>query len=117
MPIHRHCPVLRPMRVSFFNAALISAALLAPCGLAAQTLEEALVLAYQSNPTLLAERAKLRQSDEQVARALSGWRPTVTFSGDIGKATDVASAGVRDAKGNAVETSNNRDPRGFSVTA
>jgi len=105
------------MRSSFFSAALLSAALLAPATLAAQTLDEALALAYQSNPTLLAERARLRQSDEQVARALSGWRPTVTFNGDVGKATDTGSAGIRDQRGNTVETSNNRDPRGFSVVA
>jgi outer membrane protein len=105
------------MRSSFFSAALLSAALIVPATLAAQTLDEALALAYQSNPTLLAERARLRQSDEQVARALSGWRPTVTFNGDVGKATDTGSAGIRDAAGNTLETSNNRDPRGFSVVA
>ena len=105
------------MRNSFFSAALLSAALLAPASLAAQTLDEALALAYQSNPTLLAERARLRQSDEQVARALSGWRPTVTFNGDIGKATDTGSAGIRDAAGNTTEISNNREPRGFTVSA
>ena len=106
------------MRNSFFSAALLSAALLAPGSLAAQTLEEALALAYQSNPTLLAERARLRQSDEQVSRALSGWRPTITFNGDVGKATDTGSGGVVvNDRGNTVESSNNRDPRGFSVVA
>ena len=47
-----------------------------------QTLEEALVAAFNNNPTLLAERAKLRAIDEEVAQALSNWRPTVEMVGD-----------------------------------
>ena len=53
-------------------------------GAAAQTLEEALVLAYQNNPTLQAERARLRAVDEEVPEALAGWRPTVEIAGDLG---------------------------------
>ncbi len=51
---------------------------------AAETLEEALVATYAGNPQILAERANLRATDEGVPQALSGWRPTVTFSGAIG---------------------------------
>lgn len=50
----------------------------------AQTLEDALVKAYQGNPTLKSERARLRASDEGVPQALSGWRPTVSVSGSYG---------------------------------
>jgi outer membrane protein len=50
----------------------------------AESLIEALVDAYNSNPQILAERANLRATDEAVPQALSGWRPTVTFSGSIG---------------------------------
>ena len=50
----------------------------------AQTLAEALAAAYANNPTLLAQRAKLRATDEQVAQALSNWRPTVEMAGDAG---------------------------------
>ncbi|MBM3486259.1 MAG: TolC family outer membrane protein [Alphaproteobacteria bacterium] len=50
----------------------------------AQSLTDALVKAYQSNPNLMAERARLRQSDEQVAQALSNWRPTVIVNADAG---------------------------------
>lgn len=50
----------------------------------AQTLEDALVKAYQGNPTLKAERARLRATDEGVPQALSGWRPTVSVSGSYG---------------------------------
>lgn len=50
----------------------------------AETLEEALIAAYLNNPTLLARRAELRATDERVAQALSGWRPTVQIEGDAG---------------------------------
>jgi outer membrane protein len=52
----------------------------------AETLEEALALAYQNNPGLQAERAKLRATDEQVSQALSGWRPDVSATAEAGKA-------------------------------
>ena len=51
---------------------------------AAETLEEALVAAYNNNPTLLAQRAALRATDEGVPQALSGWRPTVSVDADVG---------------------------------
>jgi outer membrane protein len=47
----------------------------------AETLSEALAAAYSGNPTLRAERARQRGTDEQVPQALSGWRPTVTAQG------------------------------------
>jgi outer membrane protein len=47
------------------------------------TLEWALVLAYQNNPSLNAQRGALRAIDENVPQALSGYRPklSVTASG------------------------------------
>jgi outer membrane protein len=45
--------------------------------LAAQTLEDALVAAYLTNPNLEAQRAALRATDELVPQALDGWRPTL----------------------------------------
>jgi TolC family type I secretion outer membrane protein len=49
----------------------------------AETLVEAMVSAYSSNPTLQAERARQRGTDELVPQALSGWRPTVNTEGSI----------------------------------
>jgi TolC family type I secretion outer membrane protein len=43
----------------------------------ATSLDDALALAYGTNPTLDAERAQVRVTDENVPQALSGWRPTV----------------------------------------
>ena len=64
-----------------FAAALIST--LALSDARAQTLEEALTAAYLSNPTLQAQRAAVRATDELVPQALGGWRPTVTLQSSI----------------------------------
>ncbi len=47
----------------------------------AESLADALATAYQNNPTLLAQRATLRATDEGVAQAISGWRPTIQVTG------------------------------------
>lgn len=54
----------------------------------AQTLTDALAEAYNTNPQLLAQRALLRATDEQVPQALSFWRPTVAFTGQVGIAAN-----------------------------
>jgi TolC family type I secretion outer membrane protein len=64
--------------------AAVAACALIPASAGAMTLSEALSAAYNNNPTLLAERAQLRATDEQVPQALSGWRPTVQATGSIG---------------------------------
>ncbi|MDO8351954.1 MAG: TolC family outer membrane protein, partial [Aestuariivirga sp.] len=63
---------------------LASAALAVGAGqVSAETLVQAMVSAYSGNPTLQAERARQRGTDEQVPQALSGWRPTVNTEGRI----------------------------------
>lgn len=44
---------------------------------AAETLADAIALAYQNNPTLQAQRATQRAVDENYVQARSGWRPTL----------------------------------------
>jgi TolC family type I secretion outer membrane protein len=44
----------------------------------AESIHDALANAYSGNPTLNAERARQRATDEQVPQALSGWRPTIS---------------------------------------
>lgn len=51
----------------------------------AETLEEALAAAYANNPALEAAQAGLRATDENVAQAKGGWRPTIEASGSIGR--------------------------------
>lgn len=76
----------------------------------ARTFEEALALAYQNNPGLKAEQAKLRAIDEQVSQALSGWRPSVDAVGESGKTYQKNS----DSVGNPAST--NLSPRDVSIT-
>jgi outer membrane protein len=59
----------------------------ASASLQAQTLTQALVETYNTNPQLLAQRALLRATDEQVPQALANWRPTVNFTGNVGMTT------------------------------
>ncbi|MGB1007886.1 MAG: TolC family protein, partial [Thalassobaculaceae bacterium] len=70
---------------AFLNLTLAGGVLLAASGMAAaQSLEEALAITYQSNPTIAAARANLRGVDEGVPQAKVGWRPRVTLSGSAG---------------------------------
>ena len=71
-------------RLWFGIAALLMAVSIR--GAAGETLAEAMAVAYLDNPTLASARAALRATDEQVPEALSGWRPTVTVTGELGKA-------------------------------
>ena len=65
---------------------LASAAFAVGAGQAsAETLVQAMVSAYSGNPTLQAERARQRGTDELVPQALSGWRPTVNTEGSIAR--------------------------------
>ncbi len=50
-----------------------------------ETLDSALVQAYQSNPSLNSQRAATRATDEGVPQALSGYRPKVTVTGTGGE--------------------------------
>jgi TolC family type I secretion outer membrane protein len=70
----------------FVRGFAVAAALVALSGAAdaAESIASALASAYVGNPTLNAERARQRATDEQVPQALSGWRPTVTANGDAG---------------------------------
>jgi len=67
------------------SASIILALLaLLPEAAGAQTLQDALSSAYNTNPQLQAERATLRATDENVPQALANWRPTVSISGSQG---------------------------------
>jgi outer membrane protein len=52
-----------------------------------ETLESALMAAYQKNPTLNSQRAATRAIDEGVPQALSGYRPRVSITGTGGEQT------------------------------
>jgi outer membrane protein len=50
----------------------------------ADTMEAALMRAYQTNPQLNAQRASVRATDENVPQALSGYRPKVAVTASAG---------------------------------
>src|SRR3954462_12196800 len=50
----------------------------------ADTIDAALVRAYQNNPQLNAQRAQVRFTDENVPQALSGYRPRVALTASAG---------------------------------
>ncbi len=71
--------------VKLFTGAAVSVLLLAlagPTPALADTIEAALVRAYQNNPQLNAQRAQVRSTDENVPQALSGYRPRVSLTGE-----------------------------------
>jgi outer membrane protein len=66
------------------GAAAFVAVLAIPRPASAETLESALAQAYRNNPTLNAQRAALRATDESVPQALANYRPRVNWSFDAG---------------------------------
>ena len=62
----------------------LSAALLMPSAAAAETFQEALISVYNSNPRLQAERARLREVDENYIQARAQGRLTANVSGTYG---------------------------------
>ncbi|MBC7579233.1 MAG: TolC family outer membrane protein [Tardiphaga sp.] len=56
---------------------IIGCSAFAVVGARAESVPEALVKAYQSNPQLNAERARQRATDENVPQAMAGYRPQV----------------------------------------
>jgi outer membrane protein len=70
-------PVL-PVLVTLFVVLIMTKA-----GMA-ETLPGALARAYADNPTLNAERAGVRANDENVPRALSGYRPSIAATASAG---------------------------------
>src|SRR6202048_4411589 len=78
-------PGMRGVKV--VTGAAAAALLLAYLGLTpalADTIEAALVRAYQNNPQLNAQRAQVRSIDENVPQALSGYRPRVALTASAG---------------------------------
>ena len=70
----------RPAPIAVADAALASVPP-APPEKPSITLAEALAIAYETNPQLAAQQASLRATDENVAIANGGWRPTISAGG------------------------------------
>jgi len=68
------------------RASLLLSVLTIPSA-SADSLTDAFVKAYQTNPQLMSERANLRATDEEVAQAIAQWRPTISVSSDFSRDT------------------------------
>jgi outer membrane protein len=69
----------------FYASAAVTALLWAlPASADTFTLNDALGLAYETNPQLESARAAVRASDEGVAQANANWRPTINAGGTYG---------------------------------
>jgi outer membrane protein len=91
------------------SAVVLLMAYAGPAPALADTIEAALVRAYQSNPQLNAQRAQVRATDENVPQALSGYRPKVALT---------ASGGVQytDLKQGGVKLTGTQEPRSAGLT-
>lgn len=92
-----------------FAAGLMIVSGLQVTGASAQSLEDALASAYSNNPSLAAQRASLRATDEQVPQAISGWRPTVSMS------TSYGSQAVHNNTSSGTARGQHRDPASVSL--
>jgi outer membrane protein len=71
-------------------AAIAGVGLFCPGASHADTLDWALIQAYQNNPQLNSQRAIVRSTDEGVPQALSGYRPRVSVTANAGVSNQVA---------------------------
>jgi len=67
------------MRRAMFGVGLLT--LCVPCVGAAESLYDAILLAYQTNPALRAQRAQLQATDEDLVQARAGYGPQVSVTG------------------------------------
>jgi outer membrane protein len=75
-----------PSAATLFTLTLVAATVLRLASpAAAETIEQALARAYANNPQLNAQRAIVRQADEGVPQALSGYRPNVSANASVGR--------------------------------
>jgi len=72
-------------RVLVAVVGLLPCVAIVPSVASADTLEWALVQAYQNNPQINSQRAAVRATDESVPQALSGYRPRISLSGSGGE--------------------------------
>jgi outer membrane protein len=107
-----------PKRRGPLSALAVAFAAVACTGASADTLETALVQAYQNNPQINAQRALVRATDENVPQALSGYRPRVTITATQGEQySDTTTKSVANNTATYTTTTGNTAPRSFNATA
>src|SRR6185437_16471385 len=83
----------------------------------ADSLEGALVQAYQNNPSLNSQRALVRATDEGVPQALAGYRPRVSVNASIGQQYWDTTTRSATLAANYTQLSGNMTPNSYGVTA
>src|SRR4051794_1006486 len=87
-------------------------------GIAVNTLEGALALAYEGNPQLNSQRASLRATDEAVPQALSGYRPRVSATIQVGEQyTDQTSRAFVNNNPQYTQQSGTMTPQTYSLNS
>src|SRR5215472_2037275 len=99
-------------------ATVLLMAFAGPTPVLAETIEAALVRAYQNNPQLNAQRALVRSTDENVPQALSGYRPKVALTPSAGyQYTDTLTTAGGDKNGTVtLDTHGANPPRSAGMT-
>jgi outer membrane protein len=106
----------RQGRLAVHAVAIATAAIMGTVGhAAADTLLGALAQAYQINPQLNSQRAIVRQSDEGVPQALSGYRPHIRATAEVGN--QLTSEDTLAGPGLASKSRYWTSPRSIGVTA
>src|SRR5437660_9841635 len=82
----------------------------------ADTIDAALVRAYQNNPQLNAQRAQVRFTDENVPQALSGYRPKVAITASAGYQYTDTLTNTQGAPHNIVHGTNAPRSAGATIT-
>jgi outer membrane protein len=83
----------------------------------ADSLEGALVQAYQNNPSLNSQRALVRATDEGVPQALSGYRPKVSVNASIGQQYWDTTTRSSTFGATYTQLSGNMTPNSYGITA
>ncbi|MDB5595198.1 MAG: bepC [Hyphomicrobiales bacterium] len=99
-----------PLRRAVSVIAMAACALFLATPVSAESISGALARAYGFNPDLNQQRAAARAVDENLPTALSGYRPTVTATADIGRSWSESNLP------GGVTTRNASNPRGAALS-
>ncbi|MEO0319342.1 MAG: TolC family outer membrane protein [Pseudomonadota bacterium] len=67
------------------GALVLAGSMAIVAGASAESLQDAMAVAYRTNPTVQSERARLRATGELKAQALAGLLPQISASGNLGR--------------------------------
>ena len=107
----------RAVVASSFTAVALTTMAAWPISASAETLESALARAYSGNPSLDAQRAAVRATDENVPIALSGYRPSISATASAGSSYATGEAGSILSGGGVARYREGLFPRSVGIQA